>query len=426
MMESVQPLPVRDFSTLNGPRAFVREDHSRQTVTIAILFQGGRLIEEAATSGTTELMLRTILCGTPRRSSSQVTQELEQLGADVRVVVEPDFFGFTLSALSRNADRALKLLRDMIEEPAFRKDDIARARLWQMAAIRDARDSGVDRSHELLLQALYAGHPYSLPSHGREEVIAALTSEKLAEWHTRAIGRQLPLVIIVGDTDGSALVSSQVAEGFKRRDTDAAIQVRTPPSAVAAEKTETRRSELSTIAVGVSGPRAGSGDLAVVQLFESAMSGEGGRLSLVLRDKQGVISTAAFSSEAMFVAGVIAAYATTSPDLEQRARTALRAELERLARGGLTADEMTSSRALATTSRISELQSQQQHALRYARSIFYKQPPADVDNFGEQVSRVTPEDVKRVSAALLKTSLGVSSGSNTQPATQPPPSPKQN
>jgi hypothetical protein len=30
----------------------------------------------------------------------------------------PDFFGFMLNALSQNADRALKLLRDMIEEPA--------------------------------------------------------------------------------------------------------------------------------------------------------------------------------------------------------------------------------------------------------------------------------------------------------------------
>jgi zinc protease len=155
------------------------------------------------------------------------------------------------------------------------------------------------------------------------------------------------------------------------------------------------------------------------------MNGEGGRLPLELRDKQGVTSTAAFSGEAMFVAGVIAAYAITPPDLEQRVRTALRAELERFARVGLTTDEMNSGRALATTLRITELQSQPQQALRYARAIFYKQPPGDVDNFGEQVSKVTPEDVKRVAAALLKPSAGVSSGSNQQPATQQPPPPKQ-
>lgn len=422
-MESVQPLPIKDFSTLNGPKAFVREDHSKQTVTVAILFQGGRLIEDAATSGTTELMLRSILYGTPRRTFPQVTQELEQLGADVRIVVEPDFFGFMLSALSRNADRALKLLRDMIEEPAFRGDDVGRARLGQIASIRDARDSSFARSRELLLQALFAGHPYSLPPHGREEVVAALTSEKLADWYARAVRRQLPLAIIVGDTDGSALVSSQIAEGFKRRDVDAAIQVRTPQSGAAAEKTEPRRREQTTMAVGTAGPKAESGDLTAVQLFESAMNGEGGRLLRELRDKQSLISTAALSGEAMFVAGVIAAYTATSPENEQRARAVLLAEFERLARGGLTADEMASARALAATSRIALLQSQPQHALQYARAIFYRQQAAEVDSFADQASKVTAEDIKRVASAYFKAAAacaGVVRGASQAPITSPP------
>jgi zinc protease len=404
MLESVQPLPIKDFSTLNGPKAFVREDHSRQTVSVALLFQGGRLIEDATTSGTTELMLRAILYGTPRRTFPQISQELEQLGADVSIVVEPDFFGFVLTALARNADRSLKLLRDMIEEPAFRDDDIARARLGQVTAIRDARDSSIARSRELLLQALFAGHPYSLPAHGREEVITAITGEKLTGWYERAVGRQLPLAIIVGDTDGSALVSSQLAEGFKRRDIDAALQVRTPQAVASAEKSESRKSEQSTIAVGTAGPKAISGDLTAIRLLESAMNGEGGRLLLELRDKQSLSSTAALSAEAMFTAGVITAYAGTSPVNEQRARAALVAELERLSRSGLTGEELDSARALAVTSRIVLLQSQPQHALQYARAIFYRHPAAEVDNVAEQVSKVTFEDIKRVAAAFFKAS----------------------
>jgi predicted Zn-dependent peptidase len=423
MLESVQPLPIKDFSTLNGPKAFVREDHSRQTVTVAILFQGGRLVEEAATSGTTELMLRSILYGTPRRTFTQVTQELEQLGAEVRIVVEPDFFGFTLSAMSRNADRALKLVRDMIEEPAFRDDDIRRARLGQIAEIRDARDSSFTRSRELLLQALFAGHPYSLPPHGREEVVAALTSEKLVEWYERAVKRQLPLAIIVGDTDGSALVSSQIAEGFKRRDVDAAIQVRTPRPGAAAEKAESRRREQTTLALGTPGPKAESGDLIAVQLFESAMNGEGGRLLRELRDKQSLISTAALNGESMFVAGVIAAYAAAPAENEQRVRAALLSEFERLARGGLTADEISSARRLAATSRIALLQSQQQHALIYARGIFYRQQAAEVDTFSEQVLKVSAEDIKRVAFAYFKAAAacaGVVRGAPQAPTTSQP------
>ena len=425
MLESVQALPVRDFSTLNGPKAFVREDHSKPTVTVAILFQGGRLVEDATTSGTTELMLRSMLYGTPRRTYPQITEELEQLGADIRIVVEPDFFGFIVSALSRNADRALKLLRDMIEEPAFREDDIGRARLGQIASIRDARDSSFTRSRELMLQALFAGHPYSLPSHGREEIVAALTSEKMASWYERSVRRQLPLAIIVGDTDGSALVSSQIAEGFKRRDLDAAIQVRTPQSGTAAEKTESRQRDQSTVAVGTRGPKAASGDLTAVQLFESAMNGEGGRLLHELRDKQSLASSAAFAGEAMFVAGVLAAYTATSSENEQQARAALLAEFDRLARGGLTADEMTSTRALAAASLTALLQSQPQHVLHYAYAILYGQQVADVDNFADQASKVTAADLKRVASTFFKAADACAGVVRGAPKTSIPTPPRQ-
>jgi zinc protease len=422
MVESIQPLPIKDFSTLNGPKAFVREDHSQQTVTIALLFQGGRLIEDTTTSGTTELMLRSILYGTQRRPFPQIAQELEQLGADVRIVVEPDFFGFIMSALSRNADRALKILRDMIEDPAFRDDDIARARLDQIASIRDARDSRATHPKELILQSLFSGHPYSLPPHGREEVISALTSEKIHEWYSQVVTRQLPLAIIVGDTAGSALVSSEIAGGFKRREVDAAIQVRTPQPG-AGEKIEQRRAEQTILAVGFPGPKAESGDLIPVKLLESAMNGEAGRLHEELRDRQRLVSEVVLCNEAMFVGGLIAAYTATSPENEQRVRAALLTEFDRTARNGLAAGELASSRALATTSQITLLQSQAQHAFQYAQAIIYRRQASDVDNFGELAAKVTATDIKRVASAYFKgsaASAGVVRGTSRQPATVTP------
>jgi len=425
MMESVQPLPIRDYSTLNGPKAFVREDHSQPKVTIAILFQGGRVTEDTSTSGTTELMLQSILYGTPRRTFLQVSEELEQLGADVRIVVEPDFFGFIVSVLTRNADRALKLVRDEIEEPAFNDEDVARARLGQISSIREARDLSFSRSRELLLQALFPGHPYSLPPHGREEAIASLTSDKLREWHSRVVKRQLPIAIIVGDTNGSALVSSQIAEGFKRRDVDNATQIKVPQIANA-EKVEQRRREQTTLTVGFVGPKGDSGDNTVLQLIEAAMNLEGGRLSSELIARESIISAAAFDHTEMFVAGVISATAITPPGNEQRSRAGLLTQLGGLASGGIAAGDLASARALATTSQLALLQSQSQHALEYARAIFYRRQVADVDNFSEQSSKVYADDIKRVASAYFKVaaaSAGVIRGT-TSAATIPSP-PKQ-
>lgn len=422
LLENMQPLPVKDFSTLNGPKAFVREEHSQPNVTVAIFFQGGRLTEDPGSSGMTDLMLRSILYGTPRRSYTQLNDEWDGLGANVRIVNEPDFFGFMLSVPSRNADHALKLLRDAIEEPAFRDEDIARARLGQVSSIREARDSGVRRSRELLLQAMFSGNAYSLPAHGREEVINTATSEKIADWYGRAIKRQLPVAIIVGDTAGSALVSSQLAEGFKRRDVDTVIQVKTPKPVTAAEKVESRQSEQTTIAVGFPGPKGQNLDQTAIELIESALNGEGGRLIRELRDKQTIARVAALGHDALFAVGVVSAFATTGAADEQRARSALVSALERLSREPIDESEMSAALALAKTSRTALLQSQAEHVIQYAKAVFYQLPAAGVDSFDEQISKLTADDIKRIAASYFKTSAACAGVVRGSPPAAPAPS----
>ena len=420
-MESIQPLPVKDFSTLNGPQAYVREDHSQPKVTVTLLFQGGRLVEDDSTSGITELMLRSMLYGTVRRAPDQISQELDQLGAEVVVVVEPDFFGFVLSVLSRNAERALKILHDVTEDPAFRDNDIQRARLVQIADIRSERDSSLERAKVLLDQAMWSGHSYSLPSHGREEVVTKITSDQLKEWHARVIKRQIPLAVIVGDTNGSALVSSQLAEGFRRRDLDKTLQIKVAQPKVG-EKAESRRREQTTVDIGFAGPNSESADLVAIELIEAVMNGRGGRLLQELRDKQGLALAARIDNEALFVGGTVYAQIVMAPENEQRARAALIAELERIARAGVSADELNGARALAATSRLALMQSGRERALEYARAVIYQRKAPSVDAFAESSSKVTANDIKRVASAYFKPSAA-SSGivrGVAAPASQPP------
>ena len=410
--ESVQPLAVRDFSTLSGPRAFVREDHSQPKVAVAILFQGGRAIEDE--SGITELMLRSMLRGTARRSPAQVANELDQLGATVRPVIEQDFFGFMLDVFSNNADRAIRILRDVTEEPAFRDEDIKRAQVEQIGLIRGSRDDSVQRSKELMLQSLFPAHPYSFPPHGREEVVAKLNGEQLQAWHQITISGQIPVAIIVGDTNGSALVSGSLAEGFRRRDVEGKIKVKTPQQAGPGEKVESRQRPMTAVTIGLPGPKPGSTELPAIELIESALKGN-----------QKIAGDFRMDAEVGLVGGAIYTFLATAPEDEARARAAVLQEFERLARAGLTADEVEQAQALARASNLVSLQSHAERALAYARAIFHQQQPAEVDQFADRLSKLTAEEIKRAAASYFKptaVAVGVVRGVR-QPAPQA--SPKQ-
>lgn len=403
-MESVEPLAVRDFSTLNGPRAYVREDHTQPKVAVAVLMQVGRLAEEEATSGLTELMLQAMMYGTARRTARQVAGDLDQLGAEIEIVSDPDFFGFMLSVLSRNADRALKIVRDLVEEPAFRDEDVARARVLQAGIIREHRDSSPSRSHDLLFQALFPNHSYSLPSRGREESVAKLTAEQVREWHAKLVKRQLPLVVIVGDTDGSALVSSVIAEGFRRREVDKTFSAKIPGPRPPAERADARRSPLSVVSLGFMGPKAGSADAVVLELIKALLNGEGGRLATELRDRQSAAYQAHFDAEQLLTSGAVYAQIFASADQEQRARQLALAEFDRLARAPLSANEVESARAFAALSRQAAMQSHEARAIEYARTVFSQQQATKVDDLIQDLSKLTPEDVRRVASLYFKPS----------------------
>ena len=405
-LESIQPLPVKNFSTLNGPQAYVREDHSQPRVNIGILFQGGRMIEDETNNGVTELMLRAMLYGTAKRT--QVAQELEQIGADIEVVTEPDFYGLNVNVLSHYAPRALKIARDLIEEPAFNEEDVKFARDEQLSLIQSERDSTSTRSLELFFQALFASHTYAFPTHGREEILKKLTGESLQTWHSRTVKRQLPLVIIVGDTEGSALVSSDVATGFRRNDTDATLKARIPVPVKPAEIVESSPVPKTVITLGFTGAKVASEELATFELIKALLNGNSGRLVSELRNKQAIAYDVCLDNKAMWIAGAVFIQAVVAPENEQKARAALLLEADRLAKVGASADELNNAKALAVTMNLWRLQSQRARMLEYAKAVFYQKQAADIDNFAERLSKISVEEIKRVASSYFKASASSS------------------
>ncbi|MGH9822769.1 MAG: M16 family metallopeptidase, partial [Blastocatellia bacterium] len=349
--QSIQPFPVKDFSTLNGPRAYVREDHSLPVVTIAFLFQGGRLTENASNSGITELMLRTMLSGTKRQNSSLLASKLDELGAEVEIINEPDYFGFLIKALSANAEKTLKVMRDVVEEPALTDPDVETARKQQIGAIIESRDDGPERAIDLLLGTIYPGNSYSMPRHGTEQSVGALKADQVRDWHEKTIKIQYPLVIVVGDTQGSELISEEIAGGFSRRTLAKSIEALVPRQPRAGQKVEQTSCPRTLLGVAFPGPKTNSPDLPAMEVAASAF-----RLSSI--EKTGAFGGNSPRLEPMLAAGAVYSLAMIkSEDLP-----AVLSGFVSLARGladkGMTETDMKTARARAVATRTALLYSQ--------------------------------------------------------------------
>ena len=414
--ESMAPLPIRDFSTYNGPRAFVREDHSLRLVTLAILFQGGRILEDAASSGAAETMLRAMLTGTSRRTRGQIAADLDQLGAAVRIVAEPDYCGYLVSVVSRNAEPALRIMHDVIEDPAFKAEDLELARAEQLVEIRSANGQPEQRASTLLREAFFGGHSYALPIHGREDVVAKISADQLRALHEQSVKRQYPIFVIVGDTEGSALVSGEVAEGFKRRDLEKTITVKVPQAQKPNEKAAASRFPFTIAATGFEGPKGDNPDIAFFNFIAFALTDDAGLVPLQFRAKADGALRIGFQLTAGATGGLLEFDLATSSENERIARESLTASIDRLSKGSLGADEFAAIKAGAIARTLLGQQSQRSIALEYALAIFNRRAPAEVEAEVDRLMSLKIDDVKRLIASTKPGSpfVGALRGTSTR------------
>ncbi len=401
---SSAPLPIKDFSVLRGPRAYVKEDKAYPKLSIGVFFQGGRLIEDQATSGTTELMLRSMLKSTTSRKFELIAHELESYGGEIGIVNEPDFFGYTLNVMSRNAENAVKLLLDVIENPFFDKVEIARERDALTAQQLRQRDDTVARSIELMWASLYPGHPYGLPRFGLAEVVKAANEEKLEAWHAKTIKRQFPLVVVVGDTDGSALVSRIFSEGLKRPELDKTLKANLPTYAPQPEgkiEQRNRQSSMLTLGFRVSGqsPERLNNQLAMAMLATMTASG---RLLEDLRDKQNLTDEVSIVANPLLDSSAFFARIATLPENEQRAREALLAVLQGLAAAPPSDQEFEQGRNAEIGRYAIALQEPSARTLEYARAVVFGGNATDVESQPDLIRAVKKADIKRAAESVLK------------------------
>ncbi|MEP7337536.1 MAG: insulinase family protein [Acidobacteriota bacterium] len=405
------PQPVKDFSVLRGPRAYVREDRSLPLLTISVLFQGGRLVEEAATSGTTELMLRSMLKSTTTRKADLIAQELESYGGQLHIVNEPDFFGFTLDVLSRNGEAAVRLLLDIIETPFFGKEEVARERAILLARQLAARDDDALRSTELLWASVYPGHPYSLPRYGLAEAVKDLNEEKLEAWHNKTVKRQYPLVVLVGDTDGSALVSRIFSEGLKRNDLDKTLKVNLPNAYAAPEdKIEQRQRALTTQTIGFRTAPATPLEVNPAASRASNQTDDYPVLSMLAAmamANRGSADSLAVKNDARVAGGIFFAQVASLPENETKAREALQSVLQRLAAAPPSDDDFEQGRNAAIGRYAIALQQHTVRALEYARAVVFNRKASDVESQPDSLRGVKKADIKRVAEKLNQAGRGV-------------------
>ncbi|HEX3790705.1 MAG TPA: pitrilysin family protein [Pseudonocardiaceae bacterium] len=157
-----------------------------------------------------ELLADTLLTGTRRRDRVRIDTDLALVGGELDTAVDPERLALGGSALADGLDALLDVLADVLTEPAYADDEVARERdrLVERIAVALAQPGVIAR--KALQRRRYGDHPFAHEMPEPEDV-AAVTAEQVRALHARAVVPRGAVLILVGDLDPAAAVRSVTA-----------------------------------------------------------------------------------------------------------------------------------------------------------------------------------------------------------------------
>jgi len=393
----------------NGLRLIVREDPRVETVAIRAVLPGGLRGETEQTNGAFAFISALLPKSTQALNSRQLAVKIADLAGTIEGFNGNNTFGLNGDFLARFFSPGLELVRDIIRTPAFAPEEAEKIRPERLAQLKQQDDSLPSLAFLRFNQNLFQGHPYSLNPVGSSAAITKLSAKELRGIY-EAHARPDRLVLTVAGAVKAQEVREQVEKLFGDWQNPAAtssplteesLLPPTPPPAPVLDKV-VRAREQTQIVIGFLGATLASPDRFPLEVLETVLSGQSGRLFTELRDRQSL----AYSLSAFGLLGLdtgsLGVYIGTSPDKQDQAVKAIWRELFRIREEPISTEELNKARNLLISQYELGLQTHGAQALDMALNESYGLGQDFGTRYLKGLNEVTPEQVLAVAKKYIQ------------------------
>ena len=143
--------------------------------------------------------------GTGSLSAIDVSEGLARIGGEFDIDVAPDVTVFSLTTLTRFADRGAGLFVDILARPSLREEDFTRVRKMRLDRLRQLRDLPPAVAERAFLRLLYRDHPYGHLPIGSDAALRAMTLDDVRQFHARAYRPSRATLVVGGDMSHAEL-----------------------------------------------------------------------------------------------------------------------------------------------------------------------------------------------------------------------------
>lgn len=389
-----------DLTTLpNGLRIISQDMPSLRSLSIGAWVGTGSRDEMPVEAGASHFLEHLLFKGSDTWSARQISESFDAIGARHNAFTSKEYTCYWARLRDANLDLGVEILGEMIQRPAFRREEIDNERGVVLEEINMNEDDPTDVAHEEFTTALWEHHPLAPPILGTPESITTMTRETICGYWARRYSPESTVIAAAGRIDHDTLVEA-VGNAFGAWQGSAGGRELSTPETEERVSVRHRDTEQAHLILG--GPSLTRDDdrrYALLIADHVLGGGMSSRLFHEIRESRGLAYAVHAFRMPFTDAGANAVYVGTTPSQTAEVLKLVRGEMDRMMESGITDDEMQRAKGHMKGSLAISLEDADGRMNRLGRDEITGLDHWSVDEIVEKVDAVTPEDVIEVSRA---------------------------
>ena len=399
--------PVKRTVLPSGLRVVSQSVPGFRSVTFGVWVGVGSRDEPDHLAGATHFLEHLLFKGTERRDALEISAAIDAVGGEMNAFTGKEYTCYYARVLDSDLPLAVDVICDMITSATLTAADVESERDVIDEEIAMHADETSDHIHDLFAEQLWGMSPLGRSITGSPESVAGLTREQVVGWYRRRYKPSDIVVSVAGNVDHADVVRL-VRKAFERH----WVTTEAEPAPVrlgAAEPVPTyggvrvhhRDVEQAHLVLGMPGLMRNDERRYVAGVLHGIVGGGmSSRLFQEVREKRGLAYSVFTFGSAYADSGMVGVYAGCLPKKAGEVLDVVRAELEVIANGNITPDELLRGKGQMRGSVVMGLEDAGAKMTRIAKAeLVYGELPT-VDDILHRIDAVTLDDVSQLAAEL--------------------------
>lgn len=394
---------IQEVVSPGGITAWLVEDHSIPFTALELRFRGGTSLDAPGKRGAVNLMTGLLEEGAGDLDARAYARELESLAASFGFDSGADTVSISARFLTENRDKVMGLLHDTIHAPRFDAEAIERVRGQVLSGLRsDAKDPN-EIAGQTFRAMTYGDHPYGSDGNGTIDSVTALTRDDLLAAHGAVFARDRLYVGAVGDISPQELGALLDALLGDLPETGAPLPGKADVTISGGVTVVPFATPQSVALFGQRGIDRHDPDFFAAYVLNTILGGGSfeSRLMSEVREKRGLTYGVYSYLVPRDLASVYMGSVASANDRIGEAVEVIRNEWARLARDGVTAEELDKAKTYLTGAYPLRFDGNERIAGILVGMQMDDLPIDYIETRNDKVNAVTLEDANRVAAELL-------------------------